>query len=103
MKRTDGLRLAQSLKQRLLEKGYPIRNVFLFGSVAQGKTHRGSDIDVAVVCDPFLSTRHDENVQFLLTSHEIDVRFETVCLHAEDFEDRYFTLAREIERYGVSV
>ena len=103
MNTADGLHLALSLKERLLDKGYPIRQVYLFCSVAKGTTHRYSDIDIAVVCDPFLPSKHDENVTFLHTGHEIDVRIETVCLHPEDFRNRYFTLAKEVERHGITV
>lgn len=103
MNRSSGLHLARSLKERLLDRGYPIRNVYLFGSVAADKASPSSDIDIAVVCDPFLDSKHEENVRFLLSGHELDVHIETVCLHPDDFANKYFTLAKEIERNGLAV
>ncbi|TSC57382.1 MAG: DNA polymerase, beta-like protein region [Candidatus Peregrinibacteria bacterium Greene0416_19] len=103
MKKTAGVLLARSLKERLLRRGYPIRQVYLFGSVAQGTAREDSDVDIAVICDPFLPSKHDENVQFLLMGNHVNLRIETVCLHPADFQNKYFTLAREIERTGVEV
>ncbi len=56
---------------------------------------------IVVVCDPFLPSKHDENVTFLWASHELDLRIATVCLHPKDFRNRYFTLACEVARYGI--
>lgn len=99
----DGLRTARELKEKLVQRGYPIREVFLFGSVAHDSTHRWSDIDVAILCDRFLDSKHDENVQFLLDSKEVDMRIQTICLHPEDLENRYFGLAQEVKRHGIPV
>jgi len=103
MNRTEGIRLAKSLKDRLQAAGYPVREVYLFGSVAAGTTHPGSDIDVAVVCDPFLPSRHEENMAVRRVRRGLDVRIEPVCLHPEDFENRYSTLVQEVRRHGVAV
>lgn len=98
----EGIRIAQKLKQLLLERGYPIRDVLLFGSVAAKKSTTWSDIDVAILCDPFLKSKHEENVEFLLACKQVDLRIQTVCLHPEDFENRYFGLAREIKQHGIA-
>jgi predicted nucleotidyltransferase len=103
MKAIEGLHAARSLRERLLRKGVPVRNVFLFGSVARGTARDDSDIDIAVVCEPYKATKHEENVEFLLEGKKVDMRIQTVCLHPQDFENRYFTLAREIERHGIPV
>ena len=101
MNKETALRSASALRERLRAKGYPIQKVFLFGSFAKGREHEHSDIDIAVVCTPFLMSKHEENVKFLLSSKDIDLRIETVCLHPEDFDNKYFTLAKEVERYGI--
>ncbi len=101
MKKQDGLTLARKLRRVLLRQGYPVRKVILFGSTATGKAKAGSDIDIAIVTDPFLKSPFDENVRFSLLGRDIDIRIETVCLHPIDFENRYFTLAKEVERHGI--
>lgn len=79
----------------------PILDVLLFGSAAKGESHEWSDIDIAVVCTPFLPSKYDERKQFSRTAREIDIRAEVVCLHPQDFENKYFTLAKEVERHGI--
>jgi predicted nucleotidyltransferase len=100
---TDGIRVARTLKRKLLSRGLPVRKVFLFGSVARNSSRKTSDIDIAIICDPFGKSHHEENVSFLILGHEIDDRVQTVCLHPDDFENRYSTLSQEIRRYGMTI
>ena len=101
MKRHEGLDLAKRLKALLLERGYPVQRVLLYGSVAKGVSKPDSDIDIAVITNPFHASRIREGGDILLASKDIDLRIETVTLHPDDFDRPFFTLAREIERTGV--
>ncbi len=103
MNRDDGLRIARQVKKVLHERGYPIRRVILFGSVANNQAHDGSDIDIAVVTNPFKQSQLEEGVDIHLASMDVDLRIETVTLHPEDFQRPFCTLAREIERTGADV
>lgn len=103
MKSEDGIRIAKALRQRLLERGLPIRAIYLYGSVARNEARKDSDIDVAIVCEPFLPSRHKENVEFLLLSKDIDLGIETVALHPDDFDDKFCTIAQEVKKYGIPV
>ena len=103
MNQEEGLRVARRFKGLLLERGYPVRRVVLFGSVAKGTAKPDSDIDIAVITDAFLPSRIREGGDILLVSKDIDLRIETVTLHPEDLDRPFFTLAREIERTGVEV
>jgi predicted nucleotidyltransferase len=103
MKRSEGITLARRLKDRLQTAGYPVHQVYLFGSVAKGTTHPGSDIDVAILCDAFLPTRHEENMAVRRLRRNLDRRIEPVCLHPEDFENRYSTIVQEVKRHGIAV
>lgn len=101
MQREEGLSLAKKFKALLLKRGYPVRRVVLYGSVAKGVAHEGSDIDIAVVTEPFGVSRIREGGDILLASKDIDIRIETVTLHPEDFSRPFFTLGHEIEKTGV--
>lgn len=101
MNRTEGLRVAKRFKKLLIERGYPVRRVVLFGSVAKGTARPDSDIDIAVITEPFHESRMREGGDILLLSKDIDLNIETVTLHPEDFDQPFFTLGREIERTGV--
>jgi len=80
-----------------------VREVLLYGSQAKGSAREDSDIDIAVVCDPFGSDRLEENVAVSRERWDVDLRIETVCLHPEDFQNKFFTLAQEVRRYGIPV
>ena len=99
----DALKLAKVFKERLLSLGYPIEEVRLFGSYASNEQTEESDIDIAIVCQPFLSSRHDENVAFLKARRDLNVNIETICLHPEDLENTYSRLAQEIQQHGIVV
>ena len=103
MKRDEALSKARAFKRELLKRGLPVRQVLLFGSVAKGTADRRSDIDLAVVCDAFLPTRHEENVEVSTARWNVDLRIQTFCLHPEDMENTYSTIAQEVKKHGISV
>ena len=100
MNREEGLHIGRQVRALLLQRGYPIRKVVLFGSVANNTAHRHSDIDLAVITDAFHASPMEESVDIHLASMTIDPRIETVTLRPDDFDQPFFTLAREIERTG---
>ncbi len=56
--RSDGIRIAQTLK-KVWGEDFPqsLQRVYLFGSVARNQAHEDSDIDIAVVCAPFARSK----------------------------------------------
>lgn len=103
MSRRYALSVGAELQKQLLAKSVPLQRVLVFGSVATGTTHEWSDIDIAVVCEPFLASKFDEQHAISRAARSIDVRAEVVCLHPRDFENKYFTLAQEVRRHGITV
>lgn len=103
MNTSQALSSARVFKKNLLDRGIPVHRVILFGSCARGVARDESDVDIAVVCNPFRETRHDENVEFLSVGHDTDMRIETICLHPEDLENRYSTIVQEVKKYGIEV
>lgn len=47
MKREDYIRQLSACKQQLMQK-FGVRSIRLFGSVARGENHEGSDLDICV-------------------------------------------------------
>ena len=103
MKREEGLLIARRFRGLLVRRGYPVRRVVLYGSVAKEAARPDSDIDIAVITDRFHPSRLREGSDILLASKDVDPRIEPVTLHPDDFARPYFALAREIERDGVEV
>ena len=103
IKRDDALDIVRLLKKNLEEKGVPVRKAFLFGSYATGGTHDWSDIDVAVVHDPFLETPGKEKSLLFSQGKSFDVRIELISFRPSDFENKYSCLASEVRTHGVPV
>ena len=101
--RSAGIEKVRELKGQMLADGIVFDAIYLFGSVARDTAHEWSDIDVAIVCEPFKSSRHEENMEIRRIRRDIDVRIEPICLHPEDFQNKYFGLPHEIRRTGVEV
>lgn len=101
--KADALRLLQKLKKHLVDRGIPVREVYLFGSLARNEPHEWSDIDVAIVHDQFADDRFEERAMVLQAEGDIDVRIETICLHPEDLANKYSTIVQEIKKEGIAV
>lgn len=72
-----------ALKKRILyyinsiAKRFPVRQVILFGSYAQGRPGKHSDIDLAIFSPKFSDKTHLKDVKFLWTeAAKIDSRIE---------------------------
>ena len=98
-----GLKVARSVRERLQKFSHPVRQVFLFGSCATDSPHAQSDIDVAIVADPFARSKVKEVVAFYGAIRDLDTRIELIVLHPSDIGDPYLTVAREIDRNGIAV
>lgn len=103
MKRDTGIAIARKYRDALIAAGYPVQRVILFGSVAKDKGTADSDLDIAVMTDPFAKTRHEENMALRRICWDIDIRIEPFCLHPDDFHKSYFALPTEVEREGIAV
>ena len=103
LSKNNGIAMARRLRQRLLEERIPVHAVYLFGSVAGDKAHEWSDVDIAILCTPFRSTRHDESMEVRRLRRDVDMRISPVCLHPDDFDNRLFGLEQEIKKHGIEV
>ena len=97
------LRIARGMKNRLLAEGIPVEHVYLFGSVAAGRTHRWSDLDIAFICRPFGSDRTAEYATVAQTREDFDIPMDLICLHPEDMENPYSSIVQEVKRNGIEV
>lgn len=104
MTQQQGIQAAKTLKMLLQKHGFPVTEVLLFGSLAKGSKHPYSDIDIAVIHNPFGESRTDELRAMCQPEQESDLKnIEVVYFHPEDIEDKYSTLAREVKKYGIPV
>ena len=102
--KAEGMRKARTLKLLLERHGFPVLQVMLFGSVAKGTPWEQSDIDIAVVHQPFAASRTEE-LRSLCRAEEGEElsNIEVVYFHPEDLQDKYSTLVQEVKKYGIPV
>ncbi len=103
MKRDDALKLAQQYKKILLESNIPVKSVIVFGSFARGESHEESDIDIAVIGDPFLGSRHEEAIAVRKARWSLSMKIHPIWMYNDYLENKYSTLADEIKSEGVEV
>lgn len=101
IERAEALEIVRRLRNSLETKGVHVRQAFLFGSIALDNAHDWSDIDVAIVHDPFLETAGKEKSLLFEHGKTVDPRMEVVAFRPSDFENKYSSLVSEVKAHGV--
>ena len=103
MPKTEIKRIVKNYARVLRARNFPISAMYLFGSQVNGKAHKWSDIDVAVVTNK-LRRNYEKNRSLLYRMRlEIDDRLEPHGFTVEDFENNSDPLAYEIRKTGIKV
>lgn len=89
--------------KKALERSLLVEKVILFGSQVKGTAKSWSDIDVAVVSKGFGRDRVDESVLLSRYTDNIDLRIEPHPFHPDELNDKWNSLAREIQTHGVVI
>lgn len=103
MSKKTAKKIVKKYAEKLKENEYPFRAVYLFGSHAQGKAGKWSDIDVAVVSDK-LKRNNDKN-RLLLWKLRMGVstKIEPHGFTPEDFKINEDPMVYEIKKTGVRI
>lgn len=81
-----------------------VDKVILFGSRSKGKTHKDSDIDIAVVSRDFGKDRYKEGSRLFEIAARVDPRIEPVPISLQSWKkDNWVPLFYEIKRTGVEI
>jgi len=87
----------------LKSKNFDFSAIYLFGSQSNGKAHKWSDIDIAVISNK-LKTNYEKNRSLLYRMRlDIDDRLEPHGFTEKGFLDNANPLAYEIRKNGVRV
>jgi len=78
-----------------LEKNIRIKELYLFGSYANGENNEDSDIDIAVVSDDFSGIRHIDYDKFIDAILKTDSAIEPIAFTTNTFNEDNL-LVREI-------
>jgi len=98
-------------KARLIEqmKEFKHRNkiskMYLFGSMASGKTHRSSDVDLIVVANRFRGKGLLERAPRLYMAWNLDYPVDFLCYTPEEFNRmrKQITIVREAVEKGIEI
>ena len=103
MSKVEAKKIVKNYAKKLKEENYPFSAIYLFGSCAKGKSHKWSDIDVAVVSDK-LKRNRDANENLLWhIRREVDSMIEPHGFTVKDFQDDSNPMVYEIKKTGIKI
>ncbi|MCF0053172.1 nucleotidyltransferase domain-containing protein [Dyadobacter chenwenxiniae] len=85
----------------LVNRIYPVKQAFLFGSFARGNSHLDSDIDIALVLDRSEDIMETQ-IAMMKLRRDIDLRIEPHPFIVQDFQSSN-PVAYEIMKYGIEI
>jgi predicted nucleotidyltransferase len=101
---TEVVEVVSEFVKALKKRGIRVERAFVYGSYAQGRPRKESDIDVAVVSPDFGKDRYNEGKLLRQIAWRIDSRLEPVPISKESFlKDDWIPLIYEIKTKGVPV
>ena len=86
----------------LLQEGYPVEKIFLFGSFAHNKQSENSDIDLAIVLSKFSKDRFNTRLELMKFTREFEEVIEPHPFLSSEF-DESDPFVSEILRTGETV
>ena len=103
MSKTQVKNIAKEYADKLKAEGYPFSAIYLFGSYAQGRANKWSDIDIAVISDKLKRNWWKNEILLSHLSLEVDLRIEPHGFTIEDFKNEYDPIVYEIKKTGVKI
>ena len=96
-------KIVKKYATELKTKKYPFSAIYLFGSYANGKANRWSDIDVAIISDKLKKNwNKNEDILWKYTM-KIDSRIEPIGFTVKDFQDNSNPMVSEIKKTGIKI
>jgi len=71
----------------LIQEGYPVEKILLFGSYAGNKQHESSDIDLAVVLRKFSKDRFDTRLELMKFARDFEEVIEPHPFLLSEFDE----------------
>ena len=103
MSRIKAEKIVKKYAAELKAKKYPFSEIYLFGSYANGKANRWSDIDVAIISDKLKKNwNKNEDILWRYTIG-VDSRIEPIGFTVKDFQDDSNPMVYEIKKTGIKI
>lgn len=103
MSKVQAQKIIKKYAKELKAKNYSFFAIYLFGSYAQGKANKWSDIDVAVVSDKLKKDWWKNEMLLSHLSLDIDTRIEPHGFTVKDFQNECDPMVYEIKKTGIRV
>ncbi|MDI6803583.1 MAG: nucleotidyltransferase domain-containing protein [Bacteroidota bacterium] len=84
-KQNDAITIAKKYIRFLQKNHIKVERAYLYGSFANGKAHKDSDIDIVVVSEQFTHSRYDDSVRIAKLRRSIDLRISPLAYNPNDF------------------
>lgn len=98
------IEIVSEFVKALKSRGIRVERAFVYGSYAQGRPRKESDIDVAIVSPDFGKDRYEEGKLLRQIAWRIDSRLEPVPISKESFlKNDWIPLNYEIKTKGISI
>jgi len=101
--KNSSFEIVKKYTQKLKKTGIPINAVWVFGSYAKGKIHKGSDLDVCIVSSLFGKDRQKERLLLLNLREGISDIIEPHPYSPSDFQNRFDPLSCEVKNTGIRI
>jgi len=84
-KQSDAIAIAKRYIRLLRKNHIKVERAYLFGSFANGKYRKDSDIDIVVVSKQFTHSRYDDSVRIAKLRRSIDLRISPLAYNPKKF------------------
>lgn len=91
--------------RKRLSLNIPIKKMILFGSIAKGKSHKDSDIDLIIVSNKFKGKKSFKRSLGFYKYWNLDYPVDFLCYTPEEFDKlkRQITIVREAVKEGIEI
>ncbi|MBU1297933.1 MAG: nucleotidyltransferase domain-containing protein [Bacteroidetes bacterium] len=77
--------IAKKYIDHLRKNNIKVEKAYLYGSYANGRAHKDSDIDIVVVSSEFKGSRYDESVRLAKLRRPINLHISPLAYNPKDF------------------
>src|SRR6056297_2689226 len=103
MSKAEVKKIIKKYSEKLKSEGFDFEEIYFFGSQADNKAGKWSDIDVAVISDKLKRNREENYLKLWDFRLEVDTRIEPHAFTVSEFKDNLNPMVFEIKKKGEKV
>jgi predicted nucleotidyltransferase len=103
MSRSEAKKIIKRYSDKLRSEGFDFEEIYFFGSHAQNKANKWSDIDVAVISDELKKNKEENYLKLWDLRLDVDTRIESHAFTVSEFKNNLNPMVFEIKKKGEKV